>query len=126
MEVQGEWKGSTAGGCQNHPQTYRLNPKYRIVLGPRDYSNLVIELRGPKVYQVGLEVTVGSLDDTSVTALFVSKVTGTYRSGFCVLDMDKLPAGIYYVTPSTYLPEQESPFILNFKATTNVAVDRVD
>lgn len=125
-QIKGEWKGTTAGGCQNHPQTYRLNPKYRIQLGPRDFCNLVIELRGPKVYQVGLEVTVASLVDPTVTAPFVSKVTGTYRSGFCVLDMENLPAGIYYVVPSTYLPEQESPFLLNFKANTSITIQRVE
>ncbi|KAJ6649460.1 Calpain-7, partial [Pseudolycoriella hygida] len=124
-EIQGEWNQQTSGGCQNHPETYKNNPKYRINLGPKENSNLVCELRGPKVYQVGLELIVGSLVDPDVTAPFVSKVTGTYRSGFCVLDLDHLPAGIYYLIPSTYLPHQESPFILNFKASTNIVVDRV-
>lgn len=124
-QIQGEWNQQTAGGCQNHPETYKNNPKYRINLGPKENSNLVCELRGPKVYQVGLELVVGSLVDPNVTAPFVSKVTGTYRSGFCVLDLDNLPAGVYYLVPSTYLPNQESPFILNFKASTNIVVDRV-
>lgn len=95
-------------------------------MGPRDYANLVIELRGPKVYQVGLEVLVSSLDDETVTAPFVSKVTGTYRSGFCVLDLDKLPAGVYFVVPSTYLPGQESPFILDFKATAGLNITLIE
>lgn len=83
------------------------------------------ELRGPKVYQVGLELIIASLVDPDITAPFVSKVTGTYRSGFCYLDLDNLPAGIYYLIPSTYLPNQESPFLLNFKASANIVVDRV-
>lgn len=124
-QVQGEWNQQTSGGCQNHPESYKNNPKYRITLGPKENSNLVCELRGPKVYQVGLELIVGSLVDPDVTAPFVSKVTGTYRSGFCVLDLDQLPAGVYYLVPSTYLPQQQSPFILNFKASTNIVVDRV-
>lgn len=95
-------------------------------MGPRDYGNLVIELRGPKVYQVGLEVLVASLDDETVTAPFVSKVSGTYRSGFCVLDLDKLPAGVYYVVPSTYLPGQESPFILDFKANAGLNIALIE
>lgn len=106
-QIQGEWNQQTSGGCQNHPESYKHNLKYRINLGPKENSNLVCELRGPKVYQVGLELNVGSLVDPDVTAPFVAKVTGTYRSGFCVL-LDNLPADIYYLTPSTYLPSQES------------------
>lgn len=122
--INGEWKGSNAGGCQNHP-TYRNNPRYSVQLGPKDPANLIIELRGPKVYQVGLEVTVASLIDPAVTAPFVSKVTGSYRSGYCVLDLEKLPAGTYHVIPSTYLPDQESPFILSIKASTGITAERI-
>lgn len=122
--INGEWKGSTAGGCQNHPTTYRQNPKYVLTLGPKDLSNLVIELRGPKVYQVGIEVIIVSLDDPNVTAPFVSKTSGSYRSGYCVLDMDDMPAGTYHIIPSTFLPGQESPFILSVKSTTNITIAR--
>lgn len=123
--VNGEWKGDSAGGCQNHPNTYRKNPKYLLTLGPKDLSNLVIELRGPKVYQVGLEVIVVSLDDPNVTAPFISKLSGSYRSGYCVLDMDDMPAGTYNIVPSTFLPNQESPFILSVRSTTNVSLERI-
>lgn len=124
--VNGEWKGSRAGGCQNHPATYRNNPRFSLKLGPKDLSNLVIELRGPKVYQVGFEITVASLEDPTITAPFVSKMSGSYRSGYCVLDLNDMPAGQYYIIPSTYLPGQESPFILNVKATTNVSIEPVN
>lgn len=124
--VNGEWKGSRAGGCQNHPATYRNNPRFSLKLGPKDFSNLVIELRGPKVYQVGFEITVQSLDDPSVTAPFVSKTTGSYRSGYCVLDLNDMPAGTYNIMPSTYLPGQESPFILSVKATTKISIEPID
>ena len=77
------------------------------------------------MYQVGLEITISSLTDETITAPFVSKATGTYRSGFCILDLENLPAGVYYVMPSTYLPEQESPFILNLKSTTSMQIERV-
>lgn len=122
--INGEWTGQNAGGCQNH-STYRNNPKYSLQLGPRDPAQLIVELRGPKVYQVGLEVIVSSLVDSTVTAPFVSKVTGSYRSGYCVLDLEKLPAGTYHIIPSTYLPGQESPFILNIRASTGIIVERI-
>lgn len=123
QRINGEWKGVTAGGCQNHSATYRQNPKYKLKLGPKDISNVVIELRGPKVYQVGIEVTVDSLDDPNITAPFVSKTTGSYRSGYCVLDLNEMPAGVYRIMPSTYMPGQESPFILDIKATTNITLE---
>lgn len=124
--INGEWKGVRAGGCQNHPATYRNNPKYSLKLGPKESSNLVIELRGPKVYQVGFELTVVSLDDPNITAPFVSRTTGSYRSGYCVLDLNDMPAGTYHLMPSTYLPGQESPFILNIKATTNISIELIN
>uniref|UniRef100_A0A2M4BF65 Putative cytosolic ca2+-dependent cysteine protease calpain n=1 Tax=Anopheles marajoara TaxID=58244 RepID=A0A2M4BF65_9DIPT len=124
--LNGEWKGKTAGGCLNHPQTYRNNPLYRLHVGPAATSNLVIELRGPRDYQVGLELTVASLEDSTVTAPFVSQKTGVYRSGFCVLDLEGIPAGVYQVRPSTFLPEQESPFFLKVKSTTNVVIEKLN
>lgn len=124
--INGEWKGIRAGGCQNHPATYRNNPKYKLKIGPKDQNNLVIELRGPKVYQVGFEIIVIALDDPNITAPFVSKVTGNYRSGYCVLDLNDIPAGTYHLIPSTYLPAQESPFILSVKATTTISIELIN
>lgn len=124
--INGEWNGQNAGGCQNHPLTYKRNPRYLLKLGPKDYSNLVVELRGPKIYQVGFEIKVNSLEDSTVTAPFVSKVTGSYRSGYCVLDLNDIPCGTYHIIPSTYEPAQEGPFILTLKATTNISVELVN
>lgn len=126
QRINGEWKGIRAGGCQNHQATYRNNPKYSLKIGPKEQNNLVIELRGPKVYQVGFEIVVVSLDDPNVTAPFVSKVTGNYRSGYCVLDLNDIPAGTYHIIPSTFLPGQESPFILDVKATTNISLELIN
>lgn len=66
LQVNGEWNSSnlTAGGCQNH-KTFKNNPLYKVTLATD--GNMVVELRGPKVYQVGLELTVGSLDDPNIT-----------------------------------------------------------
>lgn len=78
------------------------------------------------MYQVGFELTVVSLDDPNITAPFVSRTTGSYRSGYCVLDLNDMPAGTYHLMPSTYLPGQESPFILNIKATTNISIELIN
>lgn len=123
IQVNGEWSSAnfTAGGCQNH-KTYKSNPLYKVTL-PTD-GNLVIELRGPKVYQVGLELTISSLDDPNITAPFINKTTENFRSGFCVLDIENLPAGIYHIRPSTFLPNQEAPYFLKLKSTAKLQIEK--
>lgn len=78
--TDGQWKGVTAGGCRNHPTTYPFNPRYRIMLDSTDQSNeLALDLKGPKQYQMGIEVTIVSLVDESVTAPFKTKSSGAFR-----------------------------------------------
>jgi calpain-7 len=123
LQITGEWNSSnnTAGGCQNH-KTYKNNPLYKIVLV--NDGNIVVELRGPKVYQVGLELTIKELEDQSITAPLISKTTDSFRSGFCVLDLENLPAGTYLVRPSTYLPNQEAPFFLKLKSSARLQIEK--
>lgn len=125
QDLSGAWTSTTAGGCPNHPQTYKSNPIYKLTVGPKDTSNLIIELRAPKVYQVGIEITNMSLEDPTITAPFKTHTSGNYRSGFCFLDMENIPAGVYCVMVSTFNPGQEGPFFLKFKCTTGVKVEKV-
>lgn len=46
------------------------------------------------------------------------------RSGYVVLDLEDIPAGVLHITPSTFLPNQEGPFILHVKATAPVRITR--
>ena len=39
QEITGEWKGKTAGGCQNNQATYKNNPLFQLVLNNRDANN---------------------------------------------------------------------------------------
>jgi calpain-7 len=39
VELTGEWKGKTAGGCQNNASTYKNNPLFQFVLNNRDTNN---------------------------------------------------------------------------------------
>ena len=123
IQVNGEWSTSnfTAGGCQNH-KTYKNNPLYKVTLV--NDGNLIVELRGPKVYQVGLELTISSLEDSNITAPFINKTTDSFRSGFCVFDLENLPAGVYHIRPSTYLPNQEAPFFLKLKSSTKLQIEK--
>ena len=38
------------------------------------------------------------------------------RCGFCYLELENIPAGIYNIIPSTFLPKQEGPFFLDFNS----------
>ncbi|XP_044759511.1 calpain-7-like [Coccinella septempunctata] len=117
-ELTGEWKGITAGGCPNHPTTYRNNPKFKVTVSSSTNDNkLLVELKGPKQYQIGFDVTINKINDhDTFTAPFRSKSSGAYRSGYVVLELDNIPAGILTIVPSTFLPNQEGPFILSVKS----------
>lgn len=39
-----------------------------------------------------------------------------YRCGFCYLELENIPAGVYNIIPSTFLPKQEGPFFLDFNS----------
>lgn len=51
IQITGKWSGETAGGCPNHPATYKNNPMYQIRLDT-DLHCLRIELKAPKDVQV--------------------------------------------------------------------------
>lgn len=67
------WAGSRAGGCGNHPLTYPNNPRYQFTLD--NASDLLIELKGPKQFQIGFDIILqeGSSPD------FSRKSSGAYR-----------------------------------------------
>uniref|UniRef100_A0A8C5H204 Calpain catalytic domain-containing protein n=1 Tax=Gouania willdenowi TaxID=441366 RepID=A0A8C5H204_GOUWI len=121
--VNGQWKGTSAGGCGNYKDSYKHNPIFQINLersGP-----LLIELRGSRQYSVGFEmVTVSTVADPGAAA-FQKKSSGDYRCGFCFMEADHVPAGIYNVTPTTFLPKQEGPFFLDFASTTPLKVSQL-
>lgn len=79
-QIRGEWSGRTAGGCENHRQTYPNNPKYIVTIPEsRNPCHLVAELKGPKQYQMGVDAKVESLDDPNLTAPFLRESSGPYR-----------------------------------------------
>ncbi|KAM4600546.1 calpain-7 isoform 1-T1 [Polymixia lowei] len=121
--VNGQWKGLSAGGCGNYKDSYKHNPIYQLNLerpGP-----LLIELRGSRQYSVGFEVVTVSTVGEPGPAGFQKRSSGDYRCGFCYLELDYVPAGIYNVTPTTFLPKQEGPFFLDFASTTPPKVSQL-
>ncbi|XP_045055947.1 calpain-7 isoform X2 [Desmodus rotundus] len=113
-QINGKWNGQSAGGCGNFQETHKNNPIYQFHIektGP-----LLIELRGPRQYSVGFEVVAVSVVGDPGPHGFQRKSSGDYRCGFCYLELENIPAGIYNIIPSTFLPKQEGPFFLDFNS----------
>ncbi|XP_042535846.1 calpain-7 isoform X2 [Dipodomys spectabilis] len=113
--INGKWSGQSAGGCGNFQETHKNNPIYQFHIektGP-----LLIELRGPRQYSVGFEVVSVSLVGDPGPHGFSRKSSGDYRCGFCYLELENIPAGIFNIIPSTFLPKQEGPFFLDLNST---------
>ncbi|GBP71678.1 Calpain-7 [Eumeta japonica] len=120
--ISGEWAGIKAGGCANHP-THVNNPRIHLDISDgRVPCKLVLQLKGPRQYQLGIDVRVVSLEDPNLTAPFVSESSGNYRSGFVVMELQDLPAGRYLLSVSTFYPRQEGPFILEATCTRNITL----
>jgi len=120
VDKTGRWTEQTAGGCPNNRDTFRLNPVYQFDLkgSSRDEDNdLMIELRGPKGFAVGLELTPVTLINQGSVNAFSKKDSGSYRNGFTYLRVRNIPAGTYNVTPATFNPGQLGGFFLTVNCT---------
>lgn len=47
-----------------------------------------------------------------------------FRSGYVVLELENIPAGTLRIIPSTFLPNQEGPFILSVKSSAAINLSR--
>ncbi|CAH8534835.1 unnamed protein product [Schistosoma curassoni] len=118
-QITGEWKGSNAGGCINDKESYRTNPRFEISVPNNNCDNqLLIELRGPRDYALGLELIRISATNDQAPNQQNRSTTGDYRRGYVVLEQAGLSGGVYNVIVSTYRPGQEGPFILSIKSIT--------
>ncbi|XP_069504845.1 calpain-7 isoform X2 [Ambystoma mexicanum] len=118
--VNGQWKGPSAGGCGNFRDSYKNNPIFQFQL--EKASPLLMELRGPRQYSVGFEVVAVSTVGEPGPSGFQKKSSGDYRCGFCYLELESVPAGVYNVIPTTFLPQQEGPFFLDFNSAIPIRV----
>jgi len=122
--TNGSWKGASAGGCGNHPHTYANNPRYQFSLNAAA-TELLIELKGPKQYQLGFDINCIPTSENVPAGGFSRKSSGTYRSGFVIMELDGVPPGVYQIVPSTYLPGQEGPFFLKVQSSHPIKLQRV-
>ncbi|KAK4472053.1 hypothetical protein MN116_005427 [Schistosoma mekongi] len=116
-QITGEWKGPNAGGCLNDKESYSTNPRFQLNVPNNDCDNqLLIELRGPRDYALGLELIRISAKNNQAPNQQDRSTTGDYRRGYVVLEQAGLSGGVYNVVASTYRPGQEGPFILSVKS----------
>ncbi|XP_071515726.1 calpain-7-like [Panulirus ornatus] len=123
-EITGRWSGETAGGCPNHPATYKNNPMYQFRIDS-ELQCLRIELKAPKDIQIGFEIVCVEAKNTQASGYFSKKQSGAYRSGFVVLEMFDVVAGVYNIIPSTFYPNTEAPYFLNLFSSASVKFNKL-
>uniref|UniRef100_A0A915PCF5 Calpain catalytic domain-containing protein n=1 Tax=Setaria digitata TaxID=48799 RepID=A0A915PCF5_9BILA len=121
----GEWRGKTAGGCGNgiSRKTYMNNPIYQLSLDDGSDDNYVlVELKGPKQYNIGFEIEqLSSIRNKP----FERRNSGAFRPGYTVLALEAMPAGIYKIQPMTFQQGEEGPFFLTIEASCSFATKRL-
>ncbi|XP_041839933.1 calpain-1 catalytic subunit-like [Melanotaenia boesemani] len=141
MMFEGSWrKGSTAGGCRNHPNTFWINPQYKISLleeddDPEDdeatCSFLVALMQkdrrryrrhghdthtiGFAIYEIPEEFR-GSPSVHMKKDFFLRHSSCARSETFInlreVSARLRLPPGDYLIVPSTFEPSKEADFVL--------------
>ncbi|KAG7485107.1 hypothetical protein JOB18_003168 [Solea senegalensis] len=138
---EGAWRrGSTAGGCRNHPNTFWINPQYKISLleeddDPEDDEaacSLLVALmqkdrrrfrrHGDDTHTIGFAVYEVSYDYRGGPSIHMKKDFFLRRSSCArsetfinlreVSARIRLPPGEYLIVPSTFEPSKEADFVL--------------
>lgn len=123
-QLTGEWSGKLAGGCPNY-SSHSNNPVYCLQLkpsSPTETAELLLKLRGPKQFSVG--AIIRSVERASDGKPVFEAYSDTYRPGFYVQQLSKVPSGTYEVIPSTFYPGKEGPFILTIAASCKISLSR--
>uniref|UniRef100_A0A3B3TT22 Calpain 1, (mu/I) large subunit b n=1 Tax=Poecilia latipinna TaxID=48699 RepID=A0A3B3TT22_9TELE len=139
VTYEGSWrKGSTAGGCRNHPNTFWINPQYKITLleeddDPEDdeaaCSFLVALMQkdrrqfrrhGQDMHTIGFAIYEvrfrGSAGVHMKKDFFLRRSSCARSESFInlreVSSRFRLPPGEYLIVPSTFEPSKEADFVL--------------
>uniref|UniRef100_A0A8C7DIZ7 Calpain 1, (mu/I) large subunit b n=1 Tax=Oncorhynchus kisutch TaxID=8019 RepID=A0A8C7DIZ7_ONCKI len=137
IKFDGGWrKGSTAGGCRNHPNTFWINPQYKITLLEEDddledeeeaCSFLVALMQkdrrryrrqGQDMHTIGFAIyEFKGCQSVHLKKDFFLKHSSCARSETFINLREvsarlRLPPGEYLVVPSTFEPGKEADFVL--------------
>uniref|UniRef100_A0A8C9U6W0 Calpain 1, (mu/I) large subunit b n=1 Tax=Scleropages formosus TaxID=113540 RepID=A0A8C9U6W0_SCLFO len=132
VKFDGTWRrGSTAGGCRNHPNTFWINPQFKITLleeddDPEDNDvacSFLVALmqkdrrryrkQGQDMHTIGFAIYEG----LHLKKDFFLKHSSCARSETFINLREvsarlHLPPGEYLVVPSTFEPNKEADFVL--------------
>ncbi|KAM6916672.1 calpain 1, (mu/I) large subunit a [Xenentodon cancila] len=141
IKFYGTWRrGSTAGGCRNHPNTFWINPQYKVTLleeddDPEDdevaCSFLVALMQkdrrryrrhGQDMHTIGfalyeVRIEMGSCQNVHLKKNFFLSHSSCARSETFINLREvstrlRLPPGEYLIVPSTFEPGKEADFVL--------------
>uniref|UniRef100_A0A8C1MP55 Calpain-2 catalytic subunit-like n=1 Tax=Cyprinus carpio TaxID=7962 RepID=A0A8C1MP55_CYPCA len=137
IKFHGAWRrGSTAGGCRNNPNTFWINPQYKITLleeddDPEDEevacSFLVALMQkdrrryrhhGQDMHTIGFAIyEYAGCQNVHLKKDFFLKHSSSARSETFINLREvstrlRLPPGEYIIVPSTFEPSKEADFVL--------------
>uniref|UniRef100_A0A669DEQ0 Calpain 1, (mu/I) large subunit a n=1 Tax=Oreochromis niloticus TaxID=8128 RepID=A0A669DEQ0_ORENI len=136
IKFYGTWRrGSTAGGCRNHPNTFWINPQYKITLleeddDPEDdevaCSFLVALMQkdrrryrrqGQDMHTIGFALYEVGCQNVHLKKNFFLSHSSCARSETFINLREvstrlRLPPGEYLIVPSTFEPSKEADFVL--------------
>ncbi|KAM9792270.1 calpain-2 catalytic subunit-like [Neosynchiropus ocellatus] len=134
-KYDGTWRrGSTAGGCRNHPYTFWMNPQFVIkldeddgddcdfVVGLIQKNRRKLRLKGEDMHTVGFAIYElpkqfhGQREVHLDKNFFLTHAQTARSETFInlreVSTRFKLPAGEYLIVPSTFEPHQNGDFCI--------------
>eukprot|EP01127_Copromyxa_protea_P012816 TRINITY_DN3368_c0_g1_i1.p1 TRINITY_DN3368_c0_g1~~TRINITY_DN3368_c0_g1_i1.p1 ORF type:complete len:647 (+),score=146.86 TRINITY_DN3368_c0_g1_i1:631-2571(+) len=115
---KGVWKGSTAGGSFNYPESWKNNPQYLLKIKKELTITIVLTQAADnkeKAFSIGWSLTAGSSRLTEPSSV----ATASYRPSLSIVEEVTLKPGSYVVVPTTFNPGEESSF--EFKITSYTA-----